>query len=125
MGRRTSSFTFGSLLHRLLWKLIYNKFPDNFIDHIDRDKSNNRLNNLREATAEQNSHNVGIRKDNTTKYTGVSMDKRCGKYRAYINIDGKQKSLGYYTTAYEAHLVREAKAKELRGDFYSESTINC
>lgn len=112
------------LVHRLIWKYVFNKFPDNFIDHINRIKVDNRLDNLREATILQNSFNTTVRKDSTTGYKGVSLDKRCGKYRAYININGKQKSLGYYTTAYEAHLVRDKYALELHGEFFNESTIH-
>lgn len=125
-GGYTEVMIFGNkyLVHRLIWKYVYNKFPDNFIDHINGIRTDNRLDNLREASTQQNSWNSSTRKDSTTGYKGVSIDKRCGKYRAYININGKQKSLGYYTTAYEAHLVREKYAAELHGEFYNENTIH-
>jgi hypothetical protein len=107
------------LVHRIIWKIENKTFPIEYIDHIDRDRTNNRITNLREATMQQNNFNR-TRKDNSTGYTGVALDKRCGKYRAYINIKGKQKSLGYYFTAYDASLAREAAAKELHGEFYNE-----
>jgi hypothetical protein len=107
------------LVHRILWFVSTGEFPTEFIDHKDLNKTNNSIDNLRLCTNKENSHNTLTRKDNTTGYKGVSLDKRCGKYRAYININGKQKSLGYYTTALEASIVREAAAKALHGEFYN------
>lgn len=110
------------LAHRLAWLYVYGVFPTSFIDHIDTDTLNNAITNLREATNQENGYNSNVRSDSTTKYTGVSLDKRCGKYRAYITHEGKQISLGYHATAKDASIVREAKAKELHGEFYRDNT---
>ncbi len=107
--------------HRLAWFFAYKIWPLNDIDHIDGNKSNNKIANLREATRSENLYNRGNRKDNTSGYKGVCFDKRSGKYRAYININGKQKSLGYHYTAEKASEAYKLAAKELHKEFYNES----
>lgn len=109
--------------HRLAWLYCFDELPEEQIDHIDNDRTNNRLDNLRLATNLQNSYNKGVSKLNTTGYKGVSLDKRCNRYRAYISVEGKQKSLGYYSTAEEASQAYIDAAKKLHKDFYNENTI--
>jgi hypothetical protein len=111
--------------HRLAWFYCFKEWPEYYLDHIDGNKSNNAIDNLREATGSQNKYNIKIRKDNSVGYKGVSLDKRCGRYRAYININGKQKSLGYYATPEEASEAYNRAAKELHGAFFNENTTNC
>ena len=88
--------------HRLIWLLVYGEWPENDIDHIDRDRMNNRLENLRAVTRTENNHNHGVHKNNSSGYPGVSLFKRDKKYRAQIRINGKCISLGLYITAEEA-----------------------
>jgi hypothetical protein len=109
--------------HRLAWFYCFKEWPSNYLDHIDGNKSNNALNNLRECTGTENSYNVKVRKDNSVGYKGVSLDRRTGRYRAYITVDKKQKSLGYYNTPEEASKAYIDAAKELHGTFYNENTI--
>ena len=89
--------------HRLAWLYMTGKWPENFVDHINRDSSDNRWNNLREATYTENNRNRSIGKDNTSGYKGVSFHKGTNKYRAEIKINGKNKHLGYYDDPYIAH----------------------
>jgi hypothetical protein len=107
--------------HRVAWLYMYGEFPDRAIDHIDRDRANNSIANLRLATAQENIRNSGLRTDNSTGYRGVSLDKRSGRYRAYIYLDGKQKSLGYHSTAEDAAAAYNEAAKKLFGEFKSET----
>jgi hypothetical protein len=72
------------------------------IDHIDRDKKNNRRSNLRFVTPKENSRNRGMPINNTTGFKGVTLDKRSGIYYASISLDGKKKHLGSAETAEEA-----------------------
>lgn len=90
--------------HRLAWLYIYGKFPEKGLDHINGVKDDNRISNLRRATRQkigQNVLNPGI--DNTCGYLGVCWHKAAKKWNARIGINGKQKNLGYYITAEEAH----------------------
>lgn len=91
------------LAHRLAWFYCFEEWPESYIDHIDRDKTNNALDNLREATAFENSRNRAINKNNTSGYPGVY--KRGSKWRAEIIIKGIKKYLGTFSTAHEAHLA--------------------
>ena len=109
--------------HRLAWFYCFKEWPTHYLDHIDGNKSNNALDNLREATNNENKYNIKIRKDNSAGYKGVSLDRRCGRYRAYITFNKKQKSLGYYNTAEEASEAYKKAAKELHGTFYNENAI--
>jgi hypothetical protein len=103
------------LAHRLIWLYVYGSFPENQIDHIDRNRSNNRLNNLREATKRQNQWNIGPRSRNKSGYKGVS--KRGNKWRARININGYDKWLGIFPTEKEAYTAYCSAAKQLHGEF--------
>ncbi len=107
--------------HRLAWLYCFGEFPVQQLDHIDNNRSNNSLDNLREASTLENSFNKQISSLNTTGYKGVSIDKRSNRYRAYITINGKQKSLGYYATAAEAGQAYIEAAQALHGEFYNEN----
>ena len=76
-----------------------------FVDHINHNTLDNRKENLRIVTPRDNSRN--LKKESSSKYIGVSWNKREQKWRAYIYIDGKQKHLGYYIDEDEAGLVSE------------------
>lgn len=93
------------LTHRIIWLWYYGAWPKYEIDHIDRDRMNNRIENLEDADRNQNMHNQGIRKNNTTGYPGVSWREDCGKYRTKITNNRKQISIGYYRAAEEAFLA--------------------
>lgn len=87
--------------HRLIWLLAYGEWPE-FIDHINRNKLDNRLENLRAVTRTENQHNHGLRKNNTSGYIGVYFHKQANKYEAQIILNGKRIYLGLYATAEEA-----------------------
>ena len=88
--------------HRLAWLYVYGYFPEYQIDHIDRNKSNNRINNLRHATHQCNMRNIGLRKDNTSGIKGVSWAKDRDKWHAHIRVNNKTHHLGYFTDFTEA-----------------------
>lgn len=78
---------------------------NDYIDHIDGNRSNNRYSNLRIVSRDENLKNKRLYRTNTTGYIGVS---KFGKYyRARININGKRKSLGLFDDPYQAYLVRK------------------
>lgn len=101
------------LLHRLLLPPPKGQT----VDHIDRNPLNNRRDNLRIATYSQQNMNTRTRSDNTTGHRGVYWEKRRNCWRVCINLNGKQIHVGQFKDKQRAILAREAKAKELYGDF--------
>ena len=94
-------------MHRIIYETFCGKIKDGYeIDHKNRCKLDNRIENLREATRSQNGANLSKRIDNQSGYVGVSKSKK--KWRAYITIDGKKIHLGCFDTALEAARFRDA-----------------
>lgn len=100
--------------HRLIWLYTYGYMPKHYIDHINCDPSDNRLENLREATAGENSQNK--RKAsciNKCGYLGVAYKTRKKKYTAQITVGGVTYHLGTFTDPQEAHEAYLKAKKEL------------
>ncbi len=96
------------MVHRLVWLWHHGYLPENDMDHIDRDRSNNRIANLREASRQCNLRNSGNRKDNTSGVKGVHWGSHNRKWVAAIMHDGKISHLGYFADFTEAVLTRLA-----------------
>lgn len=107
--------------HRLVFLYIDGYLPENGIDHIDRNKINNRYNNLREASKTCNSRNCNISKINKSGITGVSWYKRSNKWRSEINIPKKIR-LGYFDNIIDA--VRARWEAEIKYNFPNCNTIS-
>ena len=106
------------LSHRLAWLYVYGEWPKGQIDHINGNRSDNRIVNLRDVTANMNQQNLkrGQRNNTYCNYLGVSLLKRTGRYYAQIMYDGKRLFLGYFDTPEEAQFVyMKAKARYHRG----------
>jgi len=100
--------------HRLAWLYIYGEFPPRHIDHINRNRTDNRIENLRLADDSLNSKNQSIYKNSSTGYHGVTAHGK--RWRARINIDGKKLHLGVFDTIEEAAACR--RKAELRFGFH-------
>jgi hypothetical protein len=105
------------LAHRLAWVITYSEWPKEEIDHIDGDRSNNKISNLRLATSQENKMNSSIRSDNTSGLKGVSWSKCKNKWKSHINFCSKQKHLGYYEKIEDARAAREAAEIRYFGEF--------
>ena len=100
-------------LHRMIFMYHYGYLTHGLqIDHIDTNKSNNRIENLREVTSSQNHMNTKLRVDNTSGIKGVYWNKPRRKWYSRIRVNGKNTYLGSYSTLEEAEaVVREAREK--------------
>ena len=87
------------------------------VDHINRNRTDNRRNNLREATPSQNIRNSSKRSDNTSGVTGVCYKRKQNKWYAWISINSHQKSLGEYTKFEDAVKARKEAEKEYYKEF--------
>jgi hypothetical protein len=99
--------------HRLIWYIEHGSFPPHDIDHIDGNKLNNKITNLREATRKQNCENKGAQKNNKLGIRGVSYNQRLRKYVAQIQHNGINQYIGLYTDPQEASKAYEEVAKSL------------
>jgi hypothetical protein len=93
------------MAQRLAWLFVYGEWPDGQIDHINRNKLDNRIANLRIVTNQQNQENVGLWAHNTTGYRGVSSRKN-GTFQADIKVNKKTVYLGKFPTAEDAAIAR-------------------
>jgi predicted GNAT family acetyltransferase len=101
-------------IHRLIYKFHHGFCPD-YIDHIDGDKQNNKIENLRSATLSENNQNSKAKKTNKLGVKGVCIER--GRYKASIKIDGKSKHLGYFYSLEEAKIVYEEFSKKIHGNY--------
>jgi HNH endonuclease/AP2 domain len=91
------------MVHHLAWLYVYGTLPK-MIDHINENKSDNKIENLRVCNTALNMQNKRkAQANNKTGYLGVNYAKNVNKYNAQICLNGKSKSLGYFNTAEEAH----------------------
>ena len=87
--------------HRLAWLYVNGVWPTLAVDHKNRNRADNRIANLREATALENNQNrIKAHSTNRTGFVGASA--LGGKYRARIRAGGKEIMLGYFPTPQEA-----------------------
>ena len=104
-------------LHRLIFMMHHGYVPD-YIDHIDGDKANNRIENLRAASHSENLYNRKFQKNNTSGVKGVSYEKQYKKkWKAKISVDGKEMSIGRFETLEEAKKAIKATREKLHGFF--------
>ena len=90
--------------HRLAWYFVHGEFPKLSLDHINENKTDNRIVNLREATDSQNKTNISTPlASNKSGFLGVSWCKHTKKWRSQIKKDGLVKYLGIFDDPVEAH----------------------
>jgi hypothetical protein len=85
--------------HRLAWLYVHGRWPDGDVDHIDGNKENNAISNLREVSNRKNSENRRrANKNSASGALGVRLRKASGKFEARIRVDGRLKYLGVHET---------------------------
>jgi len=101
-------------LHRLAWLYVYGEFPPDHMDHINHDRADNRIINLRCVTNAENHKNMKMRKDNTAGVTGVSWQQN--RWVAEIWVDNKKKYLGRFRRKDDA--IESRRAAEIKYSFH-------
>lgn len=101
--------------HRLAWVHFHGKPPTKFLDHINGDRDDNRIVNLREATNAENMANAKCYATNKIGLKGVSAKR--GRWRAVIVDGGRQRFLGMFDTPEEAHAAYIKAAEKRFGQF--------
>jgi len=98
--------------HKLAWLFVHGKYPKGEIDHINGNKADNRITNLRDVTVKENQRNASLRKDNSSGFVGVCFYKKTGEWCAYIKVDGKRIHLGNFVDKELAILARKKANKK-------------
>jgi len=102
--------------HRIIFEMFHGYLPK-FVDHIDGNRSNNKIDNLRECTLSQNQYNSKIPKNNKSGIKGVYFDKIHNTWKAKINVSDKCINIGSFKTKEEAGKARIDAANKYHGEF--------
>lgn len=109
--------------HRIAWAIYYGEQPPEYIDHINRDPSDNRISNLRAATKSQNGANRTVMKNNQCGVKGCYFVKSKspnlpGRWRARCRVNKKLINLGRYLTLEEAQAAYTAFAQKAFAEYH-------
>lgn len=103
--------------HRIAWLLTRDEWPNLQIDHINGDRADNRICNLRQATKAQNAQNTSKRAHNTSGFKGVSWCRRHAKWHAQLQKNKRRVYLGRFRCPTAAHIAYCKAAKEHFGEY--------
>jgi hypothetical protein len=101
------------LAHRLALAIVNGEWPDDEVDHINGDRSDNRISNLRCVSKLENLKNKSIYKNNRSGRIGVHWHKQHRKWAASIQCEGKRKMIGVFKNIEDAISAREAAESEM------------
>src|SRR5208282_6243284 len=107
--------------HRLIWFYMTKRWPKHQIDHRDRDRANNRWDNLRQATNTQNRYNTVSWSRHSVKGVRFIFGRKTKPWAAQIRRNKRDAHLGTFATKEEAHQAYCAAAKQLHGVFFNSS----
>ena len=103
--------------HRVIWAMHYGEWPPELVDHINGNRSDNRMSNLRLANHAENSRNIKSYYGASSKYLGVSWEQSRGKWRASTYFGRKSRIIGRYDCEIEAAKAYDVAAFNEYGDF--------
>lgn len=107
----------------LMHRFLLNAKDGEIIDHVNKNRSDNRMSNLRICDDKLNAHNKTKLKGTSSKYIGVCFSKNANKYEAYINFNKKKYHLGLFGNEIEAAKAYNKKATEFYGQNANLNTI--
>lgn len=107
---------------RLAWYYMTGEYPVRWVDHENRIPSDDRWLNLRQAIPKQNNQNSGKRSDNTSGVKGVSWNEARNLWHAYIQIDYRLRSLGFFERLEDAAEIATFAREFFFGEFYADLT---
>ena len=110
---RHSSGTTSLSAHRVAWALHFSQWPTGQIDHINGDRSDNRIENLRDVINAENAKNMSLSKSNSSGVCGVYRHSQTKKWTAQINVNGRAIGLGCFDLFSEAVIARKAAERVL------------
>ena len=111
-------------IHRLVTEaFLLNPDKKQCVDHIDNDRHNNTLFNLRYATVQENNRNSSMSSKNTSGSKGVYWHKKQLRWTARITVNGKQINLGSFINKEDAINIRIQKAKDEFGEFINKCEL--
>lgn len=99
-------------MHRLVFKMHYNYDPK-IIDHLNRVRSDNRIENLVNSNLQRNRVNSGPHKNNTTGVKGVVFKNKASRYECYVKRHGVKKYLGSSKNIFDAACIRLSKTSQI------------
>lgn len=94
--------TFRVMAHRLAWFIVNGVIPEFDIDHINQDRLDNRISNLRDVSKSLNLRNKSMGKNNTSGVTGVTWEEQIKKWRARALVDGVDNNIGFFAEIEDA-----------------------
>ncbi len=100
-------------VHQIIWLHVNGVWPSGVVDHINRNKTDNRIENLRDTTVHVNNINKGARKDSKTGVPNVTWRERDKKFYVACRRNGKQNYGGSFSTLSEAKLFAESFVSEI------------
>lgn len=103
--------------HRIAWAIHYGELPYHRLDHRNLDRSDNRIQNLREASHRQNMANTGLRSNNRSGFKGVHRRADTGRYSATIKDRGCAICIGSFDSAEDAAQAYNTAAVAIHGEF--------
>jgi hypothetical protein len=101
--------------HRVIWAMHHGAWPSGDVDHINGNRMDNRIANLRDATKSENARNSAKRRDNTSGICGVCWHRHSGKWMVRIKAGGKSVFLGRFANLEDAVKAREMAEKRIGG----------
>jgi len=108
------------LIHRLIFLMFYGYLPKQ-VDHINNNRADNTIENLRESTNTQNQHNTKIRKDNASGFKGVYWHKRMNKWAVSVSVNKKRLYFGCFEDIELAEFVAIEARNKYHGKFAKHS----
>lgn len=115
---RVSIFNRNYWVHRIIWLHYYGVWPTYEIDHINRIKSDNRIDNLRDVLPTMNQRNRSVSTNNTSGYSGVSYISQSLRWRVQIQVDGKRLHIGTFHSKEQA--IEARRKAEIKYGFIGE-----